>query len=235
MAARSKPSLFDRLTGLVTNLFAPEPPSREDVERQLERLMAEYNRKVDALTRGLESGTVTVGQFVGSMPSLIREHHLAVAVASAGGVDGATPQTYALAQQKVSEQLAYFERWKGDLLRQTVTGKVPSASAIATRAKLYGKAALSTASQAEVQAKGVPPLPFYPRDGRTKCRVNCCCAWNVKTLDVVNGNYDCYYELGACSDHCPTCLARTRAANPLKVRGGVIVNFEKYQAANLYA
>ena len=227
-------SLFQRLITAVTDLLAPRvAPVREDTDAQLQRLMDEYNRKVDLLTQGMEAGTVTVGQFVGSMPSLIKQHQLAVAVVAGGGADNANPQTLALAQQNVTAQLGYFEAWKQELLQQAARGELPSAAYIANRAKLYGKAANATAQQARLQAQGLPMLPFYPAQA-TQCRVNCKCTWDIRVLDVVNGNYDCYWTLGI-AEHCPTCLARSRAANPLRVRRGVIQNAEKFADARFYA
>lgn len=230
-----RPNLFQRLVGAFTGLFAPEPTlsTSDDTDAKLARLLDDYNRKVDALVRGVENGTVTVGQFVGSMPSLIKQHHLAAAVVAGGGAESATPQTYALAQRQVDDQLRYFEAWKATLLQQAVNGDLPTPAYLANRAKLYGKAVHATAQQAQTGARGVPPLPFYPAQG-TRCKANCRCAWDIKVLDVVNGNYDCYYTRSA-DESCPTCIARERAANPLKVRRGVIVDAEKYQEARLYA
>jgi hypothetical protein len=231
----SRPSLFSRLVGLAANVFNPPAPptQRDETDAALERLNAEFDRRVDALVAGMERGTVTVGQFTGSMPSLIKEHQLAAAVLASGGVDSASPQTLAVAQRNVAEQLAYFERWKTDLLAKTAEGKAPTPKAIAARAKMYGRAAHATVQQAQVEAKGVPAMPFYPAQ-QTQCRVNCRCNWDIKTLDVVNANYDCYYRRNA-NESCPTCIARERAANPLRVRKGVIVDAEKYQDARLYA
>lgn len=226
-------NLFHRLVGLVASLLTPEPPAREDVDAQMARLQSDFERKVDALVQGMEDGRVSVGQFVGSMPTLIKQQQLAAAVIGEGGVQNATPKTYAVAQASVDIQLAYFERWKAELLQQAAAGKLPSAAYIANRAKMYGKAASSTAAQANIEAQGLPALPFYPGQG-TQCRVNCKCFWDIKTLDVVNGSYDCFYML-AVAEHCPTCTARSRAANPLRVRGGEIVNADKYQDARFFA
>lgn len=237
MTASPRSSLFQRLVGIVSNvvgLFTPsEPPPREDVDAQMARLIDEYNHTVDRLVAELEAGRATIGQFVGAMPSLIKEHQLAAAVIASGGEDRASPQVLALAQRNVSEQLAYFDQWKAELLQQAVEGKLPSTAYIANRAKMYGKAALTTAQQAQVEAQGLPDLPFYPGQA-TRCRVNCRCYWDIKPVNVERGDYDCFWQLGA-AEHCTTCLARNRIARPLKVRGGEIVNPERYEASGLYA
>lgn len=229
------PSLFSRLVGLITGSPpAAQPlPNPETVKSQLERLNLDYNSKVERLVDGFTQGTISFGQFDGALRSLIRQQHLAAAIVSEGGVENATPDTYALAQQQIDTQMGFFEAWMSELYEQFTSGDLPSAEYLANRAKLYGKAAGETAARGSIQAMGLPTLPFYPGQG-TQCKVNCKCSWSVRTQDVVNGSYDCYWTLGA-NEHCPTCLARSRAANPLKVRRGVIVNAERYQAAGLYA
>lgn len=231
----AQPSLFARLLGLVTALRAPDvKPTRQEVDSALlNKLYADFDAKVDALVNGLERGTVSIGQFTGSMPTLIKQHHLAAAVIAAGGTENATPETYALAQRQVNEQLAYFERWKAELLAQAAAGEQPSAAYIANRAKLYGDAAKTTASDTSLAAKGLPPLPFHIGNG-TQCRGHCKCRWSIRTLDVVNGNYDCYWLVDEVAEHCPVCVARGHVANPLKVRDGVVVDPERYQAGGLH-
>ena len=227
-------SLFSRLLGLVTRLNSTTAPTQREVDRRmLDVLYADFDRKVDALALGLDRGTVTVGQFTGAMPSLIRQHQLAAAVIASGGADQVTPQTMALAQRQVDTQLAYFERWKAELLQQAVDGKLPSAEAIAARAKLYGRAAKTTAEQTSTAALGVPPLPWYVGQG-SPCRVNCKCRWDIEVLDVVNANFDCYWYVNEEAEHCPVCVMRSRVANPLRVRRGRIVDPERYQAAGLF-
>lgn len=229
----ARPTLFSRLIGFVTDVFAPRPlPSADTVQRQLAALSAQFDTNVTRLAQGLKNGTVTLGQFDGAMRSAIRQHHLAAAVVAEGGTANATPQTLALAQQQVNAQLAYFDNWISELRQQAAAGKLPSAEYLAHRARLYGKAAGETASRAGIQAQGLPMLPFYPKQA-TKCRVGCKCRWDVRVVDAVNGSYDCYWVRSA-DESCRTCLARSRAANPLRVRRGEIVNPEKYRADHLY-
>lgn len=228
--AATLPSLFHRLTGLFRSPTAPRLSNAETVQSQLDALTQLFNSKADALTMGLDNSTVTLGQFDGAMRSLIKQTHVAASVIGHGGMDAASPDTLALAQQNVDTQLAYFDAWMKDLY---AAKELPSQAYMANRSKLYGKAVKATTSEAVSQSKGVPTLPFYPAS-QTQCHSNCKCSWTIKTLDIVNDNYDCYYSLGV-AEHCPTCIARQRAANPLRVRRGVILNAEKYTAANLYA
>lgn len=225
-------SLLSRLAGLLTGQRTSPPPVAQKTAALLDQLNAEFDAKVDALVNGMQNGTININQFVGSFPSLLRQHHLAAAVISSGGAHTASPDTLAIAQQASTEQLAYFDRWSKDLLKQANEGKLPSWDYIRNRAKMYAHAATETASKTQVQAHGVPTLPFYPAQS-TLCLSNCRCEWRIETLDVVNANYDCFWELGV-SEHCATCIARWQTANPLQVRGGQIVNPERYQADALY-
>lgn len=231
--AASPLSLLSRLAGVISRAVSrTEPPPPQDTAKLIDQLNAVFDSKVDALVDGMKAGQITVGQFTGSMPSLIRQHHLAAAVIAEGGGHLATPDTLAVAQQAASEQLAYFDRWQKQLLQQAEKGELPSWEYIRNRAKMYAHAATETASKVNAQAHGVPTLPFYPASN-TFCLSNCRCSWEIKVLDVVNGNYDCFWELGA-AEHCETCIARWQTANPLQVRNGAIVNPEKYQANILY-
>lgn len=110
-----------------------------------------------------------------------------------------------------------------------------SVKALSARARSYGKAAAQTSSRQQAVNLGLPDMPFYPAD-QTQCGNNDLCDWDFVTL-TGNGNVDCYWRLnvyGDTSEHCPTCLARHAAANPLRVRNGKILNEARYQAANLY-
>lgn len=220
--------------GLVTDVLSPrDPPAAETVQRQLDALNAQFDANVTRLAQGLANNTVSLGQFDGAMRSAIRQHHLAAAVIAEGGTQNATPQTLALAQGQVNTQLAYFDNWIAELRQQAAQGDLPSADYIANRARLYGKAAGETAQRAQVQARGLPVLPFYPKQA-TKCHVGCKCTWDIRVIDAVNGAYDCYWQLAE-AEHCLTCMARARACNPLRVRRGQIVNAERYQEPHLFS
>jgi hypothetical protein len=63
------------------------------------------------------------------------------------------------------------------------------------------------------------PLPAMPRDGTSQCLGNCTCSWDIQQLDG-EGNYDCYWKLGAAERHCQTCPQRAADWSPLKIRKG---------------
>lgn len=255
MLRNQPPNLFARLLGITrpdNALLFDESGIRDD----LEALIDQYEETVDLLAEALATGAITLGQFAARMRREIRRLHLAAAVIGGGGSERATPQTRALAQQQIRLQLEYFDRWMDQLRAEqdearqreaAVVGLVALAlvsrrraatafvrttrAALASRARSYGGAAVTTAAQATTSGRGLPQLPFQPAS-RTRCRNNCRCDWRILWLG--GDDFDCYWELGV-AEHCPTCLARSRAANPLRVRNGEIVDPAKYTLPSLYA
>ncbi len=225
-------NLFDRLLGLAnTALFGalPARPSDTDLDLQRTKLASEFNGNVTSFAHGLVDGTITPDEFEAAMKAEIRADELAQAVIGAGGAHLADAGTYQVAQQAVDQQMVYFDAWMSDIR----AGNIGSAQQMTMRARMYGTSAGQTFERASVEALGVPVLPFYPKQ-LTLCKIGCCCHWDTQVLRG-SGNYDCYWVTDPMCDHCSTCLARERAANPLRVRNGAILDASKYQAGNLYA
>lgn len=216
---RNSGGLFQRLVGLIDRPRVSQGvPNAEALRGQLNRLSLDFNGKVDALVKGFSEGRVTLGQFDGAMRSLIKQQHLAASVVGQGGTQNANAQTLLQAQRNINTQMGYFDKW----IAEMQSGNIPTPDAMAARAKLYGKAATATANEANVEARGLPRLDQYPGDGNTQCLSNCRCTLRILSLDVVNANYDIYWQLGA-AEHCPDCVAMSRKWNPLRVRHGQIV------------
>lgn len=252
---RQRNRLFNRLVGLE----APAPAADldpDELREDLETLIDDYEDNVTRLAEALAAGTITLALFAATMRRYIRQLHLAAAVIASGGSERATPQARALAQQQIDQELRYLDQWIATLQaeqeqarglsavgaiatvalasrRRAATAFVrTSAAMLAARARSYSGAAIATGASTVTRARGLPQLPFQPAN-RTRCHGNCRCDWRIVPLAGVD-NYDCYWSLGV-AEHCPTCMARSRAANPLRVRNGEIVNPARYTAANLYA
>lgn len=220
----------NRIFGIISGASRSQERSPDDeLERVRTRLDAEFNGTVTRLAHGLSDDKITPDEFERAFKAAIREHEFATAVIGAGGAHLATPETYAQAQNSVNVQMGYFDHW----MVQIRNGEVFSPQQMANRARMYGEFAGQTYERSKVQSMGVPTLPFYPKD-RVKCKVGCCCSYRTELLRG-QGNFNVYWELDPDCDHCPTCVARERACSPIRVRNGVIVDPEKYQAANLYA
>lgn len=225
-------NLFNNLLGLAsTAIFGalPERPSDDDLDLQRTKLASEFNGTVTRAAHGLTDGTITADEFETLMKAEIRSNELANAVIGAGGAHLADAGTYQTAQAAVDTQMGYFDAWMADIR----AGNIGSPQYMANRARMYGTSAGQTFERSMVQALGCPTMPFYPKN-QVICKMGCCCSWDIRPLRG-NGNFDCYWTLDPDCDHCATCLAREAVANPLRVRNGVIMDTEKYQAGSLYA
>lgn len=204
-------------------------PSREERERALKKAQDEYRERMRKLAVALVTGSILLMRWREEMRREIRALHLLVAVLAGGDIE----RDAELRQRVLSEvdrQLRYLERWVTQLIPQELTQE--QVDKIATRAAMYGTATRQTFFLSYTRSLGLPFMPFYPKD-RTVCKVGCNCGWRIVQLKG-RGNFDCFWRLGI-AEHCPTCLARERACSPLRVRGGVIVDPQRYQAVELYA
>lgn len=210
--------------------MAQQQPSQREREKAYRQLQEEYRDRVRALVLLLLGGRMALWVWAQRVRAEIRALHLLVAAIGGGDLER-DAELMAQVQRNVDRQMRYFQRWVFQLNGLDLT--LDMLNGIVARANLYVAAVGETFFVALTRSYGLPILPFYPRDGATRCRVNCKCGWRIVKLKG-NGNYDCYWQLAA-AEHCPTCRARARVANPLQVRGGQIVNPERYQNANLYA
>lgn len=201
-------------------------------EREIAALKAqeEYRQRIRELVILLLTGGIGLFLWRHHMREEIRRLHFVVAVIAGGNIEQDV-ELYNRILSNVARQMQYFERWITQL--QGATLSMEQFNAIVNRAGMYGTASGETFFNALTRALGLPFMPFYPKD-RTVCKVGCCCHWDYKSLRG-DGNWNMKWMLDPECDHCPTCNARARAANPLKVRNGRIVNPERYQDARLYA
>lgn len=204
-------------------------PSREERERALKKAQDEYRERMRKLAVALVTGAILLMRWREEMRREIRALHLLVAVLAGGDIE----RDAELRQRVLSEvdrQLRYLERWVSQLIPQELTQE--QVDKIATRSAMYGTATRKTFFLSFTRSLGLPFMPFYPKE-RTACKVGCNCGWRIVQLKG-QGNFNCFWQLGL-AEHCPTCLARERACSPLKVRGGVIIDPQRYQAVELYA
>lgn len=200
--------------------------SQQQARAAYRALQDEFDVQVSRLAFRLAEDRVSLQAWGDSMRALIRQHHVNAA-ALVGDLND--PVLRGLVQQQISRQLDYFQRWFSQL---SVTVRTKDmAKAIAARARLYGAAGGETFHIALALTVMGVQLPFYPKT-RTACKANCRCQWRILQRGV--GDFDCFWDLGA-NEHCPTCRARGKTANPLKIRNGQIVKPEKYLKSTLYA
>lgn len=175
-----------------------------------------YKRQVDALADDLESGKITVDEWEARMLDELRKLHTTAYIIGIGGIALASPEAFVAIAGIVEAQSVFLRKWANDLRKETKH----VASKIKSRAALYLNAANATLLIALTDSLGIPRLPAYPGDGSSSCRSNDKCTWKFQKVD---GGWDCYWTLHP-AEHCPECLARSEAWNPLRVRNGVIEN-----------
>lgn len=180
-----------------------------------------FDKRVTDLASRLANGDITVNQWQRSMGEEIERLHLTAWAIGRGGVNGMSQRDLRDVQRKIGEQKGYLDAWAGQLRQQRNRSEAFSEAWIASRGRLYGGAANATIWQANTAAIGIPRLPQYPGDGKTRCRTNCKCSQKIVKLRG-DGNFNVFWKLGT-AEHCPNCQALARQWNPLKIRGGKIV------------
>ncbi len=133
----------------------------------------------------------------------------------AGGGSGKPPPE--IARTFIDEQQQFLSRW---FLQIKAAGALVGG---AVRARMYAQALEQVYQKAYMAAKskevGLPPLPAYPRDGSTRCKMNCNCYWEgpIEREDENGRYYTLYWRLRP-GENCEDCVERaTRKWNPLKI------------------
>ena len=190
----------------------------------LERYQAAFKQHMKRLTDDFKAGRISYAVWRARVETELRALHLFAAQLAVGGVDKLTPQDKDRLDLIVDKQLSYFRAFAAQ-------EQPPSPSNIpVSRLNLYAGSGRSTYYQFYADSLGLPELPAYPADGSTLCVANDLCDWTFVQHDG-DGNWDCYWTLRA-DEHCPTCLRRAVAWNPLKVRNGVVI--EDYDPTGLF-
>jgi len=129
---------------------------------------------------------------------------------SGGGTDKPPSEIH---RTYLDEQQAYLSRWIYEI------GTHLSMPGGPNRARMYAQSLETVYQRAYHQAKsediGLPELPAYPRDGSTRCRMNCNCYWEgpIKKDET---EYWVYWRLRP-GESCEDCIARSKRWNPLKI------------------
>lgn len=198
--------------------------SREELLASQGKLQVAFQQEMGRLAKDLASGNITTQEWQRQMKRELKLLHVGSRVISVGGWDNVTSEQVARAMSTVEDQYAYLERWEQELQNTEITPEM--SDKIARRASLYANASEATFDEGYYGAIGMPPLPAYPRDGSTDCLTNCKCSWVIRTIDENRGDWDCTWKMGN-AEHCPQCRQRARVWSPLKIRGGVIVPYNR--------
>jgi hypothetical protein len=183
----------------------------EALERLQARLKADYQR----ITSDFQNGTITIDQWYRQMVDLSNRANIAVTALAVGGVRNLTADDLQAIERANETQSSYLNGFRREM------GALSTLAAIA-RAALYAGALSALFWAATSRMLGLPELPAQP-GVLTSCTSQCKCHWSIKKLDG-DGNWDCRWIL-AIAEHCPECVARSDAFDPLQIRGGIIQPF----------
>lgn len=183
-----------------------------------------YVSQVNRFADDLGNGDITTDVWLSQMRTAIHDLHLTAYVIGAGGLDNITSDDLNNVAAIVNVQYGYLDNWATEL-RAKVEGHMGTllpndVQAVKSRAQLYLMAANATLQAATTSAMGLPDLPAYPGDCSTECCSRDKCVWVFRK---VPGGWDCTWKLNP-AEHCPTCLARAQAWNPLQIRDGELIN-----------
>lgn len=181
----------------------------------------QFNLTIDDLSQRLVSGSISPDEWFTEFMQANRRVQLQAASASVGGRNNLGSQQIQAAQARLAEQRFYADGFR-DRLQDIVDSSDLELrlKPITSTSRMYGNSSNMTYEVGFQLAIGIPILPAQP-GVRTKCKTNCKCRWIPRKLEG-GGNWDFFWRL-APAEHCPTCLARARLFNPLKIRNYRII------------
>lgn len=160
----------------------------------------------NGLAAQLSRGDITIQQWTLAMREEIKTTYIAQYLLAHGGRDTMTPADWGRIGQKVRVQYEYLQKFAEDIAKGNLTE-----GQIAARARMYVESSSQMFEQAHGAAVGMPALPAYPGDGKTACKSNCKCTWEIKDL---KDRWECYWTLNP-AEHCSDCLGNAAKWNPL--------------------
>jgi len=204
-------TLFRKLRGTKTESIQRTSPARRD--RLTNRVIEAGG--TDGLVADLFARRIDHQQWTLQARQQIKDQFIAQYLLGRGGRAAMTQADWGRLGAMLKTQYGFLQRFEQDL----IDGKLSEAQA-KMRLRMYLKAATQAHERALAIAKGIPPLPAYPGDGKTICRANCQCHWSCEQTE---DEWLCTWTLGA-AEHCPDCLDNAAKWNPLRVpKQGVIL------------
>jgi hypothetical protein len=166
----------------------------------------EQKQRTNSWAAELANGRITVQQWTLLMRDEIKNNHIAQYLLAHGGRDTMTPADWGRLGQTIRQQYQYLQKFAEDIASGNLTE-----GQIAARARMYVESSSQSFGQGHQAAMGAPELPQQPGDGKTQCRSNCKCYWDIRELEY---QWDCYWRLNP-AEHCPDCLENAVRWNPL--------------------
>jgi hypothetical protein len=199
------------------------PITEKDKQKLLDLRINIFYNTSDKLSEQVFSGDLTIGAWEEKMRAELRQLHSSAAAIVKGGWDQMSSADWGRLGTPLREQYKYLHGFANTIAEQADT---ISLKAIQARARMYGRAAGGTASLIQAGAVIENLLPYLPRDGSTKCLINCMCRWDLKVVKVDKKSGDktikAVWRLSP-AEHCKDCLERNGHVEMLVVPKDTIV------------
>ena len=163
-----------------------------------------YQSRIATLADRVMSGDMTLQQWERGMRREMKALHTGQYELGRGGRKAMTKTDWSSLGGTMKAQYTHLSSFTADI----AAGKLSPAQ-VSARSQLYVNAA--TVSYERGRAAGHKlVLPGYPGDGKTVCRANCKCFWDIREREDA---WDCYWTLGQ-AEHCEDCLSRSATWAP---------------------
>lgn len=207
--ANGSPWLFDNASHRYRNTTTGQYVGQKQMTELRDQFAAAKREGAQALASDLSTGRKSVQEFEVAFRREIKNTFIDQYVLGKGGRGNMTQADWGAVGRMVRDQYMYANDFARD-----IAGGTLSQAQIAQRAGLYFESSTQAFEQGRSAGYGVPTLPQYPADGRTQCRSNCKCSWQIKDAD---DSWECTWKLNASAETCEGCLANASRWAPLVI------------------
>lgn len=213
----------------------PEPMDDfDDMRRYSNAVRLQSERRVDALSDQLLAGELTLAQWESAMMDEITDQHIQQFITGRGGnvTKGDLIRFRAKSLYKETrKQFGFLHKFAQVIEAAAAEGK--SLNFVRERSRLYMRS-----SQAMFWHTAVPvDLPQVPRDGKTRCKMNCKCRLKIEYQRSTDGRGKIIAVLVTWllrpAEHCPDCDRLRREWNPLRIEVDGAAEADMRQAIGL--
>lgn len=185
---------------------------------ELRPLIGRFVADATGFMLALESGTLTTAEWRKVMAEALARYHMAAMMVGMGSTE-LTPELLQLVENTVDVQVSFLDNFA-----RVINASPEFNPAWVSRAQMYAESPISSWSEGDMvkQTGRIWAVPAMPGQG-TQCAGRCRCFLRYDVKDAEKGDGDIYWELGAITDNCQTCLQRRADWYPLKFRNGLLL------------
>jgi len=171
----------------------------------------EYTAQVSdissSLSNDLLNGKINIQQWTLGFRENLKNAYINQYRFGRGGTAAMTQADWGRIGRQLRDQYQYMNNFAAQIARGDL-----STAQIEARMKLYFNSATQMYERGRAVSAGVV-LPQHPGDGKTQCRTNCKCEWEIVEYD---DRFECFWRLNP-AEHCPDCIDNSLTWNPLVI------------------